>query len=1491
MASQKPLPDIPIHAQLTKLAIETRNHRADVIRHILSGTEDASIERRTDEWAHAIEDGLDDLSQSIAHEDWFGGFKRRKEAARRADQLVRDEDMAFLMGTRRVSSTSSTASQSSLDICPPTRNSVDHSDKTHILLQMRKFTSQPTNSSKDLDVKHLVLCVAPFGAQFPVSPEGVGLHGFPTTISCIYVPGVFAMAPDVHSPTSPILFGLDDWESMVNLSKEYSLRIVGGTFVLRGTTSPSQHHVLTQVLRASVYIHLSLLLEQHILADSNVFLQYPRPSLQSPVPSVPESVHSNVETKSKTRSSLLPSSVLNFFSKTRSHRSTTISPIVGRGGSLDLGLKIPLSRSHGDESPRSSLDSIGQRIRRMSMRGEAFHLRSRRRADDPNKPYSSALVRIKDSCNRLSTSFDISFNPPSLITYLTQKEEQEQGCRIKGKEKAGLLALLGWEGKESMGRGMSGIIGFVRQQGFSALVSRSVVQRLLPPNDENSQEIARVACGRPRWITYWYYSKGARRDLTLGELLTDLFTSYSLPCGEPTCQYKFGQHQISFIHNNTRIDVNCHDKNDEPASTVEDVVLMWESCIVCSARSDPRVMNDGSYLLSFAKFLELIVYSPSFHYLTPTICEHTARISGSPSSTPSSTRCNVIRHFATSTCVVVFSQLEVKDVYELQLPRLQMSRSGEKPIHPLSEEGNNSEEQYDEDRSVLRRQIKTWWESVSDHLDKIESALSSCESDVTLKALPRLPSSDEAYEDIGSPLTIKGSHPSSLHPSEYPGTSSGETDSTISQINFENANTTLPNIVVDPLILLSSMRTTFQRTEQSLYAQLSHTPTTKLNNVRRAFLSAARGAHKRLMAWQKKHLIANVIDDLVTKEPDWWDPKSHAFPEGNVLVREKDWGSIIAFTLSSPEFLQELSNMLVNRSPSGSNALSIPESTSFSQPQTPSLLAAAVKGYNFFSTTNQPQLDPDQEGVIWHESETYTAVATRKEFSRDTASLLSLRDVLRVKGSNDGIVNSRFNSLGLSTSKSVGPTPPSAWAKPEVHLSMEAAGGEVTGLPDTVETAGKILQELEATSAEIVRSVPVVTESPISSPPSTIRRIRRGSIDSSSSNSTIGPHPFPPEPPPKDLPGPLSPHELHRPMTPNQSRLQSTFVSTLSSSFSYAMRLVSSGQSTPRQTPKPHHGLLLADSSTIDERPHIKYEMTVGKRVKFTCTVYYAKQFESLRRRCGVDDVFVRSLSQSNNWAAEGGKSRSNFWKTSDDRFVIKTLVNAWNVADLQVLLEIAPSYFRYMDTTASKPTVIVKLLGFYTIEVKNLESGATTSKIDLLVMENLFYNRKVDRMFDLKGIQARKVKAAGTGESSEARRKRTLFDGEWIEDQQRTLMLVRPEFKKALQEALRSDADFLARMNIMDYSLLLGIDVEGKQLFCGLVDTIGSFTFAKTLEYKAKHGLQSGKDTTVMPPAEYQERFVNALESYFVACPDKWSKPLDESRIPNTVDQLPSVL
>jgi 1-phosphatidylinositol-3-phosphate 5-kinase len=82
------------------------------------------------------------------------------------------------------------------------------------------------------------------------------------------------------------------------------------------------------------------------------------------------------------------------------------------------------------------------------------------------------------------------------------------------------------------------------------------------------------------------------------------------------------------------------------------------------------------------------------------------------------------------------------------------------------------------------------------------------------------------------------------------------------------------------------------------------------------------------------------------------------------------------------------------------------------------------------------------------------------------------------------------------------------------------------------------------------------------------------------------------------------------------------------------------------------------------------------------------------------------------------------------------------------------------MDSTVKKPTVLAKLLGFYTVEIRNLETGTTQAKADLLVMENLFYDKNIVKTFDLKGIQGRKVKASTNSTIA----KKTLFDGEWIE-------------------------------------------------------------------------------------------------------------------------------
>jgi 1-phosphatidylinositol-3-phosphate 5-kinase len=184
------------------------------------------------------------------------------------------------------------------------------------------------------------------------------------------------------------------------------------------------------------------------------------------------------------------------------------------------------------------------------------------------------------------------------------------------------------------------------------------------------------------------------------------------------------------------------------------------------------------------------------------------------------------------------------------------------------------------------------------------------------KSLPRLPSVDDAYDwddaSMSTPKAALSGLPSDLPVvSDAPNSHSHAHETFFQGLHawhksFSSESSTsitqkspLPH--EDPAKLLLNMRQTFQRTEQSLYAQLSRTPISSLNDVRRSFLSAARGTTRRLGAWQGKHLrsVKEGIgaEKLSLAEPEWWNKNCHAVPASNIIVRENEWGSIIAFTL------------------------------------------------------------------------------------------------------------------------------------------------------------------------------------------------------------------------------------------------------------------------------------------------------------------------------------------------------------------------------------------------------------------------------------------------------------------------------------------------------------------------------------------------------------------------------------------------------------------
>ncbi|XP_045068034.1 1-phosphatidylinositol 3-phosphate 5-kinase-like isoform X3 [Coregonus clupeaformis] len=286
--------------------------------------------------------------------------------------------------------------------------------------------------------------------------------------------------------------------------------------------------------------------------------------------------------------------------------------------------------------------------------------------------------------------------------------------------------------------------------------------------------------------------------------------------------------------------------------------------------------------------------------------------------------------------------------------------------------------------------------------------------------------------------------------------------------------------------------------------------------------------------------------------------------------------------------------------------------------------------------------------------------------------------------------------------------------------------------------------------------------------------------------------------------------------------------------------------------------------------PHIELQFS-DANAKFYCRIYYAEEFHKMRGEimASTEDDFVRSLSHCVNWQARGGKSGAVFYATEDDRFILKQMPRL----EVQSFLDFAPHYFTYITRAVQqkRPTALAKILGVYRIGFKNSQNNSE-KKLDLLVMENLFYGRKMAQVFDLKGsLRNRNVKTESGKESCEV----VLLDENLLKLVHDNPLYIRAHCKAILRAAIHSDAHFLSSHLIIDYSLLVGRDDATDELVVGIIDYIRTFTWDKKLEMVVKStGILGGqgKMPTVVSPELYRARFCEAMDKYFLMVPDHWT-------------------
>jgi len=236
---------------------------------------------------------------------------------------------------------------------------------------------------------------------------------------------------------------------------------------------------------------------------------------------------------------------------------------------------------------------------------------------------------------------------------------------------------------------------------------------------------------------------------------------------------------------------------------------------------------------------------------------------------------------------------------------------------------------------------------------------------------------------------------------------------------------------------------------------------------------------------------------------------------------------------------------------------------------------------------------------------------------------------------------------------------------------------------------------------------------------------------------------------------------------------------------------------------------------------------------------------------------------------------------------------------ELQMFLDFAPAYFEYMAKAFYRdlPTVLCKILGVYTVRVQNKETGKRLTE-NVVVMENIFYQRKISRVFDLKGSsRARYVDWHSAGERGEdvddaiikRRRHRrmglatpkrvdsaqVLLDDNLMELTKGRPFPLRHRAKLYFDKAVLNDTEFLSVINVVDYSILAGFDEDSHTLVVGIIDYMRQYDFVKRMERMGKSvGMLTGQaEPTIIQPPQYCKRFGAAMERYFMPVPSKHSQ------------------
>lgn len=207
----------------------------------------------------------------------------------------------------------------------------------------------------------------------------------------------------------------------------------------------------------------------------------------------------------------------------------------------------------------------------------------------------------------------------------------------------------------------------------------------------------------------------------------------------------------------------------------------------------------------------------------------------------------------------------------------------------------------------------------------------------------------------------------------------------------------------------------------------------------------------------------------------------------------------------------------------------------------------------------------------------------------------------------------------------------------------------------------------------------------------------------------------------------------------------------------------------------------------VDNHLFNKENMPSHFKIKEYCPLV----FRNLRERFGIDDFdFKESMTRSQPVVMDNpGKSGAKFYQSYDRLFIIKTLTSE----EVERMHSFLKQYHPYIVERHGK-TLLPQYLGMYRLTVDGVEHY-------MVAMRNVFSNHlATHRKFDLKGSTVDR-------EASDREREKdlpTYKDNDFVKEG--TKIYIGEDAKEKLLETLTADVEFLTKLHLMDYSLLLGI-------------------------------------------------------------------------------------